>query len=365
MKSQPPTIDVTIEDLAFGGDGVARVDGKACFVPFTIPGDVCRIRIRESRKNFMRGRLVEILTPAPDRTKHKCSVFGHCGGCQYQHMTYEAECRFKEKQVLETMRRLGGMENPPLQPLIPSPKAYRYRNRIQLHIEQGQVGFRAGDGHTLVPIRECPIASDDINGQLRDLKPADIRGQRKLALSDSDTAAAGFSQINRYQNETLLQLIQQAFAGAQGRLIELYAGGGFFTEVLQPQFASISAVEWDSRLVERARIACPAVEWLHESVEEATPKLNWQGAGETEAGQESELSILVDPPREGLAANALGDIKHSSASRLVYLSCNPATQARDLKQLAPEWHVTSITPIDLFPQTAHIESLAVLSKDKR
>jgi 23S rRNA (uracil1939-C5)-methyltransferase len=360
-NKKPNTLDVEIQDLAFGGDGVARIEGKACFVPFTLPGDICRIRIRESKKNFMRGRLVEVLTPAQDRIKHKCSVFGHCGGCQYQHMSYAAECRFKETQVRETMRRLGGMTEPPMQPLIPSPKPYGYRNRIQVHIEQGKVGFRAGDGQSLVAIRECPIASEQINKQLRELKPDDIRGQRKLALSDDDTTAAGFSQVNRYQNDALLNLIRKAFAAAQGRLIELYAGSGFFTAALQQQFNSIAVVEWDSRLVEKGRQSCPDVEWFHESVEEAAAKLNWSG-GEGARGEKSEsaeLSILVDPPREGIAANALAAIKSSGAVRLVYLSCNPATQARDLKQLAPEWTVTELTPIDLFPRTAHIENLAV------
>lgn len=353
MKSQPESIEVTIEDLAFGGDGVARVGGKACFVPFTMPGDRCRIRIRESRKKFMRGRLVEVLKPAPGRIDPKCRVFGHCGGCQYQHMSYEAECRFKTSQVEQTMRRLGGLDQPPMQPLISSPQPYGYRNRIQLHIEQGQVGFRAGDGRSLVAIRECPIASDTINRQIRQLQPADLRGRIKLALSDEGIASVGFSQVNRYQNETLWNLIRQAFEGVGGRLIELYAGGGFFTEVLQPQFSSITAVEWDSRLVERGRERCPEVEWVHQSVEDAAPGLDWKAP---------RLSLLVDPPREGLPSVVLGKIEESTAEMLIYLSCNPATQARDLKVLASAWRVVSITPIDLFPRTAHIESLAVCER---
>ena len=353
MKSKPALIDVTIEDLAFGGDGIARVDGKACFVPFTMPGDICRIRIRENRKNFMRGQLVELLEAAPDRTQHRCRVFGHCGGCQYQHMTYEAECHFKANQVSQTMRRLGGMLEPPMQPLVPSPEAYGYRNRIQVHIEQSKFGFRAGDGQSFVPIRECPIASDQINRQLARLKPDDIRGRRKLALSDDDTAAAGFSQVNRYQNDTLRQQVLQAFDGIGGRLIELYAGGGFFTELLQSQFTTISAVEWDSRLVESGRKCCPGVDWVHRSVEEAVPVLDWKG---------EELSILVDPPREGLPAAVLETIRNATATRFVYLSCNPATQARDLQQLSSDWSVNRITPIDLFPRTAHIESLAVCER---
>lgn len=355
MKSQPEPITVTIEDLAFGGDGVTRVEGKACFVPFTMPGDTCRIRIRESRKNFMRGRLVEVLEPAADRIQHRCKVFGHCGGCQYQHMTYEAECRFKANQVAQTMRRVGGMADPPLQPLIPSPEPYGYRNRIQIHIEQGKFGFRAGDGQSLVPIRECPIASEQINRQLAQLRPDDIRGKRKLAVSDDDIAAAGFSQINRYQNDTLRDQVRQAFSGIRGRLIELYAGGGFFTEVLQPQFESVSAVEWDSRLVERGRESCPDVDWVHQSVEEAASALDWQAP---------ELSILVDPPREGLPAGVLEAVRTAAAAKLVYLSCNPATQARDLQQLSSDWEVQHITPIDLFPRTAHIESLAVCERQR-
>jgi len=353
MKSKSAPIEVTIEDLAFGGDGVARVDGKACFVPFTMPGDVCTIRIRENRKNFMRGQLSELLQAAPDRTRHRCKVFGHCGGCQYQHMTYEAECRFKANQVTQTMQRLGGMSEPPIQPLIPSPEPYGYRNRIQVHIEQEKFGFRAGDGRSLVPIRECPIASRQLNHQLAKLRPEDIRGKRKLALADDGTAAAGFSQINRFQHETLREQVRQAFDGIGGRLIELYAGGGFFTEILQTQFTTVSAVEWDSRLVERGKESCPEVDWVHQAVEEAAPKLDWKSAG---------LSVLVDPPREGLPADVLDYVRSANVGRFVYLSCNPATQARDLRKLSLDWHVISITPIDLFPRTAHIESLAVLSK---
>lgn len=361
MKAEKPeshTIQVRIEDLAFGGDGVARVEGKACFVPYTIPGELCRIRIRENRKNMMRGRLEEVLEPAAERCQPQCRVFGHCGGCQYQHLTYEAECRFKQNQVEQTMRRLGGLTSPPMRPLIPSPHAYGYRNRIQLHVEGDKVGFRAGDGRTLVPVRECPIASDEINHQLRKLKPDDLRGKIKLALSDAGTHDAGFSQVNRYQNEVLRHAVKTAMSGRGGRLIELYAGAGFFTEALQPQFDAVTAVEWDSRLMERGRQRCPEIDWVHSSVEDAVSRLKWSPT----TGEQ--LSLLVDPPREGLSPAVLPYIMKSNAEVLVYLSCNPSTQARDLKALARRWQVESITPIDLFPKTAHIESLTVLSRSQ-
>ena len=168
-------VELRIEDVAFGGKGVARDQGKAVFVPFTIDGERITANIVREKKQFAEGELVALLDASPERATPDCPYFGRCGGCSYQHISYEHQVRLKAKQVEQAMRRIGRLSDPPMQPIIPSPLPYGYRNRITVHAEDGVVGFYRRDVHQLMDIEQCPIAAPEVNNALAQLRAGRVR----------------------------------------------------------------------------------------------------------------------------------------------------------------------------------------------
>ena len=156
-------VELVIEDLAFGGKGVARDRGKAIFVPFTVDGERVSAKIVREKKQFAEAELVEVLEPSPHRVRPECIYFGRCGGCSYQHMSYEHQLRWKMRQVEQAIRRIGKLSEPPMRPIVPSPLPYAYRNRITVHAEDGVVGFYRRDEHRLMDVERCPIAMPEVN----------------------------------------------------------------------------------------------------------------------------------------------------------------------------------------------------------
>ncbi|MGF1678937.1 MAG: class I SAM-dependent RNA methyltransferase [Candidatus Methylacidiphilales bacterium] len=353
--SSPKELDLIIDDLAFGGDGVGRVDGKACFVPFVLPGERCRVRVIEDKKKYLRADLLEVIEPSLERIPPVCPVFGHCGGCQYQHVSYSAELRIKENQVRQLLLRLGAMEHVEIAPIIPSPEPYGYRNRVRLHLREGSPGFLAHASNRHVPITSCPLASESINRQIQQLARRATSQEGQMTLRDKDSADhRGFTQVNRFLLDELLKQVENCLPPLGERFLELYAGGGFFTQRLAPRYRQVDAVEWDSRLVEVGRRDSPMhVTWWEQSVEEAMLRME----------VDEPMDILTDPPREGMNRLVVEKLKSIPAGRLIYVSCNPATLARDLKYLAPEWSVRWVKPIDMFPRTAHVECIAVCERN--
>jgi 23S rRNA (uracil1939-C5)-methyltransferase len=340
-------IEIEIHDVAFGGDGVGRHSGQIVFVPFTAAGERVRVRIVSARKQFLRAELVAVLAPSPARTEPRCAVFGRCGGCQYQHLDAAEQLRVKSAQVRSALERIGGLRDVPLAPIVPSPEPWGYRNRITVHAAGGVVGFWSTDRHTLVDVATCPIASEAVNGELQHLRERAPDGGH-FSLREPGIVPAGFHQANRFLLEALRDLVDDAFAGAAGFLYEGYCGSGFFTERLAARFERVTAVELDARLIARV----PRVE-----------RVDWvQGDAVVEFERCKPDAVLVDPPREGLPPRFVELLAAKTPARFVYVSCDPATLARDLKRLGAGYRVKRVTPVDLFPQTAHIECVAVCER---
>ena len=169
------TVDLTIHDVAFGGKGVARDEGKAVFVPFTIEGERVTAKITREKKQFAEGELVELIELSPHRVTPECPYFGRCGGCSYQHISYPHQLELKARQVEQAMRRIGRIAEPPMRPMIPSPLPYAYRNRITVHAEDNVVGFYRRDVHQLMDIACCPIAMPEVNDALAHLRASRAR----------------------------------------------------------------------------------------------------------------------------------------------------------------------------------------------
>jgi len=391
MVAEGNTIEVKIADIAFGGDGVGRIEGQVVFVPFTMVGERVEAEIVRREKQFVRARLVHVLQPSPQRTQPRCLHFGECAGCQYQHMPYAVQCEIKTKQVRDVMERIGKLEAPLVKPILPSPIEYGYRSKINLHPRQGKLSYVGWDGRAF-EVKECHIAAPAIDRVIREgkTKPAgrgDVvyRANSKGDFFQHDLSDGSgdpefiehlgeglelrlpinsFFQSNLAMAPAMLEAVRERVAaGGVCFVIDGYCGAGFFAIYLAKKLAlakcwgievDTQAVRFARRNAERAGV--PNIEFYGGAVETVLPTLlvkNRRVLGD--------MCVLLDPPRAGCEPKALEILARHKPKRLVYVSCDPATLARDLKALAASGFVLEeVQPLDMFPQTAHIECIAVL-----
>ncbi|MDX2226627.1 MAG: class I SAM-dependent RNA methyltransferase [Verrucomicrobiae bacterium] len=357
--------EVTIQDIAFGGEGVARIDGQVTFIPDVISGERVRIRILSERKKILQGEAVEILEASADRVRPLCAVFGRCGGCQYQHIRYPAQLALKTKQVRDTLIRIGKIENPPVADTVASPLEYGYRNKITVHGRDGLVGFSDRSGRRLVPLQSCPIARPEVNDQLRDFlkkhKGDDGDFIFRILPKRAGVGPEAFYQTNTDLIPVMTDMVTRAATtGGAEVLVDAYSGAGLFAFELSPHFARVYAIESEPKAVEaahkRAKLSkATNIEFINGSVEgHLTETLA--------AAQKQKVCLLLDPPRAGCTLRAIESVQLLPPAQIVYISCNPSTLARDLQLLSKQYRLDSVTPLDMFPQTAHIECVAVLSR---
>ncbi len=340
-------MELQIDDVAFGGKGVGRLSGKAVFVPFVIEGEKIAARITREKKQFAEAELERVLEPAPQRAAPACPYFGACGGCSYQHMNYEHQLAVKQRQVEQIMRRIGRFTDLPMRPIIPSPRPYEYRNRITVHCEEGVVGYYRRDVHRLIDVERCPIARLEVNAALRELRARRPRdGHYTLRAGDGPRV---FSQTNDEVADSLGELIASWIPPDQELLIDAFCGAGFFTKQLRNKFARVVGIERDRFAVAAAeKDAAPNESYLADDVELELEK-------QLREADLMKTTVIVDPPATGLSAVIRGVLMDRAPATLIYVSCNPATLARDLNELHKNFSIESITPLDMFPQTAEIE----------
>ncbi len=355
--------EVFITDTAFGGDGVGRIDGQVVFVPFVIKGEKVLIRILSQKKGILRGKLLKVMEPSPNRVKASCELFGRCGGCQYQHISYPAQLALKTKQVTDCLERIGKITAPPVREMIASPKQFAYRNKITLHTREGQTGFLDTTGARIVPVKHCPLADDEINSRLdsflKKSRPADgDHVFRNLPPESGELAARAFHQTNTSILPSLLSLTGNLLPAKCDVLIDAYCGAGFFTFEFASRFATVMGIELSPEAIAAANqreTAASHIEFIAASVEAVLPEILSRHAGR-------ETVLILDPPRTGCEAPVLETIRSIPPEQIVYISCNPSTLARDLLRLEGVYTVESVTPLDMFPQTAHVECVASLKK---
>jgi 23S rRNA (uracil1939-C5)-methyltransferase len=350
--SRGDLLDVTIEKVIFGGDGLARTAHNfVVFVPFSAAGEQLRVRVTERKAHHARSEIVEVLAPSMERVAPPCPYYGRCGGCQYQHLDYREELRLKERQVYEAFTRVGKIAEPVVRPIIPSPADYGYRNRITVHAEEGRVGFRGVGGRELVDIRECLLARPEVNASLARLRasqPADGH----YSLRDATVPESGFFQANHPLRDALRGVVAASLPREGAVLLEGYCGGGFFTGAVAGRFGQVIAVDSDPRtLIDARRLNLPNVEWRQGDAVALADELR------DRAGQD--IAVLVDPPREGLPVRLVEALALDPVPHLTYVSCDPSTLARDARQLSARYELISVDPIDCFPRTAQIECVSV------
>jgi 23S rRNA (uracil1939-C5)-methyltransferase len=355
------TVDLKIEDIAFGGKGVARENGKAVFIPFTIEGELVSAKITREKKQFAEAEIVDLREKSPHRVEPPCPYFGRCGGCAYQHIDYAHQVEIKSRQVGDVLQRIGKLKNVPMRAMVPSPLTYGYRNRVTVHAENGVIGYFRRDSHRLIDIEHCPIAMDEVNRELKDLRSRDVRDGHYTLRARSGPRV--FSQTNDGVANALRDLIVQRMPANQALLIDAFCGAGFFAKALVDKFERVVGIDWDRFAIAAAKENASTKEtYVAGDVDAELIKICSHGpAGRrSDAPQGRGYTLIVDPPAVGLSAPLRKTILDLAPATLMYVSCNPATLARDLTDLQHGFKIESVTPLDMFPQTAEIEVIAHL-----
>ena len=423
-------VQVAIDSMAFKGYGVARIHGKVVFVPYTVAGDKAWVEIAEEKKNYSTGRLIELIEPSPRRVNPPCPYFGSCGGCQWQHINDTAQVELKKEILRNLLKRLAGLKEIPSIEVFPSPKPYDYRIRIQLKVKEKAMGYYREGSHQIVDINHCPISHPLVNRIIRKLREESVvfqltkeidisvsqeegegillfhphphphnrqigpfvkrllqsepifrgiavAGKRKLTLFGDPLeltipsyqernlklriSPGSFSQVNPGQNQRLIQIVLQfSEATKEDRILDLYAGVGNLTLPLAMRAKEVLGIEENRTAVDDAdfnaeRNGIQHCYFIQGRVEDVLS--NWE--------REVPHLIVLDPPRAG-CKTILDQVVRLNPRKIIYVSCEPATFARDLRLFSEKgYFLERLSLIDMFPQTYHMEVVGLLKQNER
>jgi tRNA/tmRNA/rRNA uracil-C5-methylase (TrmA/RlmC/RlmD family) len=340
-----------IHDVAFGGAGVGRLDGKIVFVPFTIDGEQVEAEVVERRKSFDRAQLQKVTVPSPNRVNPICPYFGHCGGCDYQHVAYAHQLEIKRRQVAQLLARIGRITDVEVAPTVASKEYYGFRNRITVHAAEGKIGFFEKNSRDVVDVERCPIAIPMVNEALKDLRATGLADGKHRTLRGAGVPRT-FTQTNDFVAGALLDFVVRQAEGEVA--IDAYCGAGFFGHVLAGRMERVLGVDWNESAIRIAReSAGPNEAYICSDVSETIESL---------LANEKPGTVLLDPSAEGVDDRITEALGTHPVDRLIYVSCNPATLARDLARLRSTYKILAVQPFDMFPQTAEIEIAAVLER---
>ncbi|MDR2133483.1 MAG: methyltransferase [Treponema sp.] len=370
-------VQAGIEGIAAGGAGIARLEGKTCFVDFSAPGDLLSLRITEEHRDWARGEICEILEPSPLRAEPPCPLYGRCGGCSLQHLAYEAQLSAKAGILRETFSRIGGgtAGGISIRPSLP----LGYRNRVQFHClpaNRKKLGFKARQSPEIIPLAACPVLNPAITealgagglvpppekdrftvygrGDLLLSEGGKRRGRLPLGGKEITIDAGVFFQSNASALELLLEDLRALAAGPgrESAMADVYCGVGTFAFFLGQGFAEIDLVEENKTALTLARENLPGKGRRFYALSGENWVKSLKGSG-------SWSFMILDPPREGLSPALLRRLAQKGPDRLAYVSCNPATAARDFRELTrSSYDLKELYLYDFYPQTAHIECLS-------
>ncbi|HDQ15098.1 MAG TPA: class I SAM-dependent RNA methyltransferase [Sediminispirochaeta sp.] len=385
---------IHIDDLAFGGDGVGSIsapgeelDGIRCFVPFSAPGDMLKVRLGARKKRLVRGEILEIVEASPLRRPPVCPYFGRCGACSWQHIDYRAQLEAKRNILTWNLRRLAGLALEPSR-LIASPKEFGYRSRLRMRVSaNGRLAFHQANSSSLVEIDRCPLAVEGLNGFLEQANRGDpelpkggtvlIQDRRGTVKWEVEArrgvrgsqASIAFYQANDGVNELLRRELKELCLSSVDspedlRLLDLYCGNGNLSLPLAEAGAEVVGVDSGRKAVKIAKNRARRYTNAGYYRLDAREAIRGMRSGEFQPfGGRSPEVVLLDPPRGGLGTEEMTEIYQTALRRIVYVSCDSATLARDLRQAAEHgWRVEEALLFDMFPQTSHFESVVLLRK---
>jgi tRNA/tmRNA/rRNA uracil-C5-methylase (TrmA/RlmC/RlmD family) len=388
-------VELKIHTLTNLGQGLGRIDNWVVIVPFALPDETVRARVYRNHPNFSEADLVEVLEPSPHRVDPRCPLFGECGGCQYQNLDYDQQIQWKQRQVGELLLHMAKIDHP-VNPVIASPERYGYRSKITPHFQRPKnkeirgIGFlKAGRRQQIVDVPHCPIAAPAINETLTPLRD-EIRknasrykkGATLLLRTSQDKVITDPKAVARdrvedvtfdfiagefFQNNPSIlpaftrHIAEEASAGGLKYLIDAYCGCGLFALTAAKHFERVLGVEISEQSIHWAKHNANLnklanVDFLEGKAEAVFDTITLDA---------SQTAVVIDPPRKGCDDLFITQLLQFSPARIVYVSCNPATQMRDLAKLTAEdtYQLTCVQPFDLFPQTKHLE--CVISLDRR
>jgi 23S rRNA (uracil1939-C5)-methyltransferase len=404
-----PEFEVTLQEMTFGGDAFGRLpDGRALFVPFGLPGELVRIFLTEEKSSFVRGKILEIIKPSLQRIQAKCPHFGSCGGCNYQHLDYPTQLEVKQQIVKSQLQRLAGLKDYPVAAVVPSPDQWNYRNSVHFHVSRnGKLGYQRAGSNELIEISECHLPAANINAlwpqlgleaasgverlQIREGLEGDLilglESQNDLPSEftvdfpisvvwkgpDSQFILAGedctlmqvkdrsfrvsigsFFQANSLQTASMVDHVISLAGELKGKIvIDAYCGVGLFSAFLAGKAKKLIGIEVSESSCNDFAVNLDEfdnVELYIDQAENVLPVLEIKPD-----------VVILDPPRAGLDARVVSALAESKPGKIIYVSCDPATLARDIKRLIQNgFELKSVTPFDQFPQTYHIECVACL-----
>ena len=386
--------DITIEKIVYGGDGLGRVHGQAVFVPLSAPGDQLRIRVTSLERNFARAVIEAIVEPAATRRAAPCQYFGVCGGCQLQHLQYTAQLSTKVDFIRESLRRMGGIDWQTEIPILAADE-FGYRSRAEIKVNDEQIGFFKANSHDLCEVTECPILLPAANAELQELhRPPNLLPSRAtrvyLTVGDDKTLVTpatgensrdaeidakgtvqqtiagikySFGVRTFFQSNRLLveRLVETAIDSAQGQIaFDLYAGAGLFALPLARVFAQVYAVE-GSKISSKHGLKNAQTNRIRNVKYEAMSVEAWLKFQAPKLPRPD--LVLLDPPRAGAGEAVIQRLLALKPAKIHYVSCDPTTLARDLKWLTKAYYkIDSITGLDMFPQTYHVETVVKLAR---
>lgn len=392
-RTRPPageTFRLTLDSLSHRGSAVGRLDGQVVFALYGIPGEEVNVLVERAYPDYLEGVVTAVHRASPHRVPPRCPYVGSCGGCQFQHIDYVEQLRLKTEVVREQLRRIGHLPDAPVLPAIAAPSPFNYRNHARFSVDgDGHLGFVRRNSRWVVRIEECHIILPAIQDALATIQAHELPRLHQVAVRVGErtgdrliqpdlsawapelqsgqgsyeeelagrrfrVSASSFFQVNTPQAETLIRLVREGLTlRPDDILLDAYAGGGTFAAVLAADVAEVIAVEVSAPSVADGRhntADLPTVRWIAGEVERVLPELELRPT-----------AVVLDPSRPGCAPPALAALIEARVPRLAYVSCEPATLARDLRILVDGgYRLRSVQPVDLFPQTYHIESVSLL-----
>lgn len=409
-------MDLEIATLTNLGSGLGRValpgsdEAKwVVMVPFTLPGERVRVRVFRNHKNFSEADLVEVLVPSPHRVAAPCPLFGRCGGCQYQHLAYAEQLTWKQRQVAELLKHMAGIEFP-VAPVVPSPRDYGYRSKITPHFNPPRlpraastvpqpsempIGFlRQGTRFDLVDVPQCIIATEAINARLTEVRAGILaraaagdyhRGATVLLRDANGEVTTNFEAVitetvgdlklhflarDFFQNNPFIlpaftTYVREQAAGTGARfLVDAYCGSGLFALAASSAFERVAGIEVSESSIRFARENAAANGITNTMFQAGDAAQIFAGlSAHAPAFTAADTVVIIDPPRKGCDEPFLQQLFAFAPRAVVYVSCDPATQMRDLTHfLAAGYTLTAAQPFDLFPQTRHLECVLTLRR---
>ncbi len=388
-KVESHKLTVTLTGISHVGDAIGRYDDKVVFASYGIPGEKVGVEVYQEKRDYVKANVIDVLEPSPGRTSPPCAYFGACGGCQWQHMDYSLQLQLKQQILKEQLERIGKIDFPYVPPTLPSPDPWHYRNHARFSTDkQGRLGFIRSDGNGFLPIEYCHLMQPEINSVLAQLQgkcpnvhQVSVRygigsGEFLIQPPHDDVevengqhhftevlfgyrfrvSGPSFFQVNTAQTERMIGAVRDRLTldGADV-LVDAYAGVGTFSILLAPYVRKVYAIEESASAIEDAKANCAPfknIDLVLGKTELILPQM-----------RERPDALILDPPRVGCDKRVLKAILENPPSRVVYVSCDPATLSRDLNILCEDgYRLKEALPVDMFPQTYHIETVATLER---